>query len=208
MFWSAFLGGLAGTVVCFLLFVVVAVIWDQLDQRRKVYNQAAAAQEKQSFNVERFLESHLEEILVSNFSRHFPTLTIYPSDSSTNDKHKGVRFRTPAGEIDILCVDEDGNFVIIELKREKAPDTVVTQVTRYINWVRESLAIDGQAVRALIIAKSFDRRLWYALTSREDIDALVYDWHLNLKRFTPPYDQPEASINSSLATAHSFGVGE
>jgi hypothetical protein len=107
-----------------------------------------------------------------------------------------------------LCTDQDENFVVIELKRGKAPDIVVTQLTRYINWVKENLANDGQTVRRLIIAKTFDKRLWYTLTSRDDIDLLIYDWHLTLNRFTPPDVQTELSISSSAKAVDSFGGRE
>lgn len=207
MFWSAFLGGLAGTVVTVLLLIGVVLIWDKIEQRNKSNNPDTATQTNAGSSYERILEIHIEKNIVSNFSRYFPALQIYqPTDYLAGDKPKGVRLRTPAGEIDILCVDEDGNFTVIELKRGKAPDKVVTQVTRYINWVKETLASEGQAVRGLIIAKSFDKRLWYALMSRGDMDAMVYDWHLTLKKFAPLHD--EASTNSSLATAYSFVVGE
>ena len=53
------------------------------------------------------------------------------SNSNPNHKRTGIRYRTDAGEIDILCLDVKNNFVVIELKRNKAPDRVVAQVDRY-----------------------------------------------------------------------------
>lgn len=39
------------------------------------------------------------------------------------------------GRIDILCVDRDGNLVILELKRDKTPRDVVAQILEYASWV-------------------------------------------------------------------------
>ena len=39
------------------------------------------------------------------------------------------------GTIDLLVLDEDGNLVIIELKRDKTPRDVVAQALDYASWV-------------------------------------------------------------------------
>jgi hypothetical protein len=40
------------------------------------------------------------------------------------------------GYIDLLCLDADGNTVIVELKREKTPREVTAQVLDYASWVQ------------------------------------------------------------------------
>ena len=37
--------------------------------------------------------------------------------------------------IDLLCLDRDGNIVIIELKRDRAPRDVLAQILEYASWV-------------------------------------------------------------------------
>ncbi|MBE7550976.1 MAG: DUF1016 family protein [Anaerolineales bacterium] len=104
------------------------------------------------------------------------------SNSNSNHKPVGIRYRTEAGEVDILCLDTRNNFVVIELKRNKAPDRVVAQVDRYIAWVEKNLAQPGQRVRGLIIAKSFDKRLKFTLIQRRNIDFWIYDYQLRFDK--------------------------
>jgi Endonuclease NucS len=48
----------------------------------------------------------------------------------------GRQVRTPFGSrIDLLAIDQEGDVVIIELKRDKTPREVVAQVLDYASWV-------------------------------------------------------------------------
>jgi RecB family endonuclease NucS len=62
--------------------------------------------------------------------------------------------------IDILAVDKNGQFVVIELKVSKGYDRVIGQLLRYIAWVEKNLS-DGVQVRGFIVANeiSDDLRL-------------------------------------------------
>ncbi|MCY1460399.1 hypothetical protein D9M71_779550 [compost metagenome] len=48
--------------------------------------------------------------------------------------------------IDILAVDRNGAFVVIELKVSPGYDRVIGQLLRYMNWVRRDLAEQGQKI--------------------------------------------------------------
>jgi len=41
------------------------------------------------------------------------------------------------GVIDLLCLDQDGNTVIVELKRDKTPREITAQVLDYASWVKD-----------------------------------------------------------------------
>ncbi|MGD0125414.1 MAG: endonuclease NucS domain-containing protein [Terriglobia bacterium] len=41
------------------------------------------------------------------------------------------------GYIDLLCLDSQGDVVIVELKRDKTPREVVAQVLDYASWVKD-----------------------------------------------------------------------
>jgi len=41
------------------------------------------------------------------------------------------------GYIDLLCLDRNGDVVIVELKRDKTPRDITAQVLDYASWVRD-----------------------------------------------------------------------
>ena len=50
----------------------------------------------------------------------------------------GRQVRTDyGGEIDLLCIEENGDIVVIELKRGKTPRDVVAQAMDYASWVKD-----------------------------------------------------------------------
>ena len=71
------------------------------------------------------------------------------------------------GIMDFLCVDENNNFVIIELKR-KATDQTLGQILRYMGWVKENLSKKNK-VLGLILADRFDIKMKYAINVVDNI---------------------------------------
>lgn len=50
----------------------------------------------------------------------------------------GRQVHTTFGDkIDLLCIDGDGNLVIIELKRDKTPRDIIAQTLDYASWVKD-----------------------------------------------------------------------
>jgi hypothetical protein len=63
------------------------------------------------------------------------------------------------GISDLICVDDHGDFVVIELKRGKSSDEVVGQLCRYIGYIKENIAKKGQKVQGWIVTGSYDEGL-------------------------------------------------
>ena len=156
--------------------------WDYFDRRKS----AAVAQEKPLPRTKDLhddvLERHLEELVVANFDHLFPGWAIYSTDDIgvTGSRPSGIRYRTPAGELDLLCTDEDNNLVVIELKRNRAPDRVVSQLERYLVWVEQNISQPGQTIRGIIIAKKHGDHVVYSASRRADIELWTYDLSLSL----------------------------
>ena len=53
---------------------------------------------------------------------------------------KGTEFVTNVGRIDILAIDKDQNFVVIELKAGRASDSALGQLLGYMGYVSDQIA--------------------------------------------------------------------
>jgi RecB family endonuclease NucS len=73
--------------------------------------------------------------------------------------------------IDILAKDSNSNYVVIELKRDKASDVALGQLLRYLGWARMHLG-NGNSVRGFVIGDEIDDRMVYAILSSEAVESL------------------------------------
>jgi hypothetical protein len=103
---------------------------------------------------------HYQSLLHRNFSRLFPNLRYF--DQETQIPKNGQYDTQTVGIMDILTVDEKGDFVIIEIKRQ-ATDKTIGQILRYMGWTQEELCKDGQQVTGIIVAERKDTQLEFAL---------------------------------------------
>jgi hypothetical protein len=71
------------------------------------------------------------------------------------------------GRSDLICLDESGGLVVIELKRGMTSDETIGQVLRYVGWVRENIAAEGQSVQGWIIAGDYDEHLRLAASAAD-----------------------------------------
>ena len=65
-------------------------------------------------------------------------------------------------------------LLIVELKKGRASDVVVGQTLRYMGYVQEELAEDGQTVIGVIIALEDDQKIRRALKMTPNIEFYRY----------------------------------
>jgi RecB family endonuclease NucS len=70
------------------------------------------------------LESRLEKWLERDISILDPALLVI-----------GRQVQATGGPIDLLCIDGEGDLVIVELKRHRTPREVTAQALDYASWV-------------------------------------------------------------------------
>lgn len=125
------------------------------------------------------LESHLRDFLARNLGKikvSQSTLQLYIDDHERD----GVEYPTDVGFIDILAIDEQENFVVLELKVSKGSDRVIGQIMRYMGWVKKHLA-NGKQVSGVIVACGIDDKLKYAASMLADVTLLEYKLRFDLE---------------------------
>ena len=120
------------------------------------------------------LEKHLEDYLCKNWKN-----TIF--GNNYNIYENGRQYQTDTGPLDILAQRMDKTeFMVLELKRDKASDVAVAQTLRYINYVRRTLAVNDEHVKGCIIATEEDRGLMNAIEEVPNIDFYRYNISFSL----------------------------
>jgi restriction system protein len=127
------------------------------------------------------MEKHLEDFLVQNWAqtnlgREF---NIYEEEGD----RVGQQYSTDTGPIDILAISKDKkSLLVVELKKGRASDAVVGQTLRYMGYVQEELAEDGQSVKGIIIALDDDQRIRRALAATPNITFYRYQIDFKLMK--------------------------
>jgi restriction system protein len=126
------------------------------------------------------LEKHLEDFLIFNWSQ---TELAKKYDLVTDEGEVvAQQYQSDTGPIDILAISKDKKeYLVVELKKGRTSDVVVGQTLRYMGFVKNELAVNGESVRGVIIALEDDLRLRNALSMVPAIDFFRYkiDFKLN-----------------------------
>ncbi len=140
----------------------------------KIISTDASVEDASSFA----LEAHLEEFLVKNwpYTELGKDYDIYEEDGIM-----AQQYDTDTGPLDILAISKDKKrLLVVELKKGRASDAVVGQTLRYMSFVHDELAEDGQTVLGAIIAHEDDQRIRRALTMTPNIVFYRYKVSCNL----------------------------
>ncbi|MDR0367841.1 MAG: PDDEXK nuclease domain-containing protein [Bacteroidales bacterium] len=120
-------------------------------------------------------ESKLEEVIKSN-----------PDCIEKGLKLHSQQYNTPAGKLDLLFVDRNNNYVVVELKNTKTSDEVVGQISRYMGYIAEEKVKDKNAkVRGIILAPEGDgdAKLEYAVSANDNLELRYFKFNIE---FTKP----------------------
>lgn len=119
------------------------------------------------------LESHLRDFIAKNIKTikfNDKQLKLFVDETGRD----GVEYPTEVGPIDVLTTDNDGNFVVFELKLERGPDRALGQLLRYMGWLKSKKASDKK-VFGVIVAKRMDDKLKFAINVTENIELFEYE---------------------------------
>jgi hypothetical protein len=120
-------------------------------------------------------ERDLRNYLVKNLSLVEPGLRLYDEEEIT-----GVEFPVGGRYIDILAIDKDGRYVVIELKVSRGYDRVVGQLLRYMGWVEQNMEATKR-VRGIIVANEITADLKLACSRVSDVQLIEYEISFTLR---------------------------
>jgi endonuclease len=120
-------------------------------------------------------ERDLRNYLVKNLALIEPCLRLYDEEGIT-----GVEFPVGGRFIDILAIDKDGCYVVVELKVSRGYDRVVGQLLRYMGWVEQNMET-SQPVRGIIVAKEITSDLKLAASRVSGVRLIEYEISFKLR---------------------------
>lgn len=150
-----------------------------LDYYKKVVSLPATAITPELSSGLFYMEKQLEDFLIQNWpntelGKRFELII-------EEGEMKSQQYRTDVGPIDILAKDkENGDYVIIELKKNHTSDDTVGQLTRYMGWVKNKY--NDKGVKGIIIAGQVDKKLKFALEMVPNAELYIYEIDFNLKK--------------------------
>ncbi len=104
-----------------------------------------------------------------------PGLQLYVDEDLT-----GVEYEADGRYIDVLAVDKDGGFVVIELKVSRGYDRVIGQLLRYMAWVQKSMETT-RPVRGVIVANEISMDFKLACSLIVDVRLIEYEIAFTLR---------------------------
>jgi RecB family endonuclease NucS len=92
----------------------------------------------------------------------------------------GVEFPIDGGRIDILAVDRNKQYVVIELKVSRGRNKTLGQLLHYMGWVDKNLG--KGTCRGIVIAKEISEDLALAVSRASGVALYRYNLNVDVKR--------------------------
>lgn len=97
-----------------------------------------------------------------------------PSKIEVGLKLVGVEYPSGGRHIDLLCLDTNEDYVVVELKLSLAYDQAIGQLVRYMGWIKKHRAKSDQKVRGIIVASKISEDLKLAVSMVPNVRWLEY----------------------------------
>jgi hypothetical protein len=129
--------------------------------------------------VSQFVEKDLESLLARN-----------PKNLGGSMKVTERQLDTDDGRIDLLLESRSGQETVVELKLHRIGREAVSQLRRYMRWIRKTAKNKRRKVRGIILCEGVLPSFEEDLRKLKDIEVFRYGWNLNLRRLTRQNQHP------------------
>src|SRR5262245_25002444 len=120
-------------------------------------------------------ERDLQNYLAKNLHRIEPGLRLYEEEEIS-----GLEFPAGGRYIDILAVDAQGSYIVVELKVSRGYDRVIGQLLRYMSWVEQNMETT-KPVRVIIVAKEITDDVKLAASRIAGVQLIEYEIEFKLR---------------------------
>lgn len=127
------------------------------------------------------LESQLRDYLANNIGKLEGGLIVEQTE-----------YKIGTNRIDLLCVDKNRNYVIVELKNRKTGDQVVGQILRYIGCLKDNKKVNN--VRGIIVSPQQDTNLEYAISELSNVSVKYFKLNIEFTDSKLLVDNEEMTI--------------
>ncbi|SFP98822.1 endonuclease NucS domain-containing protein [Parafilimonas terrae] len=121
------------------------------------------------------LEEHLQDFLIRNLS----TIRKHNLKLYDDGERRGKEYPTDVGPIDILTVDDKGDFFVFETKLSRGVDRALGQLLRYMGWVKINMA-RNKNVYGYIVANKMDEKIKYAVEMTPNVFLCEYEMKFDI----------------------------
>jgi RecB family endonuclease NucS len=94
----------------------------------------------------------------------------------------GLEYQAGGKSIEILAMDKDKNYVVIELETGRSYENIIGRVLRNKNWIQKNEAKGEQKVRGIIITNEMTEDLMIACENLPDIEMYEYELSIKLRK--------------------------
>lgn len=119
-------------------------------------------------------EADLRNVLAANLACIENGLCLYEDGDVT-----GIEFQIDDGRIDILAVDKNGNYVVIELKLSRGRNKALGQLIYYMSWVDANMS--KVPCRGMIIAQQIPPDLILAVKRVSGVSLFRYKLQVSVE---------------------------
>jgi len=103
--------------------------------------------------------AELRTLLIDQPELLEPGLCLLSGDSGQS---VGARYATDVGEIDLLAVDERGDYVVVMVAERDPGTELIGDLLQRVGWVRKHLIKDGSEVRAIVLTEPLSDEVRYS----------------------------------------------